>query len=69
MPKVRDLRPPELDTVYNEEVIHRIYIRHKETGLSVRGRGPNKYSLECKLIEKLSEKLDAHEKTQEVLGI
>lgn len=63
----RDIRPTEVDTFYSETVTHRIEIIHKKTGLSVKGKGPNKYALECKLIQKLSDKLDALDKTTEVL--
>jgi hypothetical protein len=63
----RDIRPTEVDTYYSERVTHRIEIVHKETGLKVAGTGPNKYALECKLINILADKLEAKEKIDEVL--
>lgn len=63
----RDIRPTDVDTYYTEKVTHRIEIVHKETGLKVKGTGVNKYALECALITKLGEKLNAKEKADEVL--
>ena len=63
----RDIRPTEVDTYYSERVTHKIEIVHKETGLKVAGTGPNKYALECKLINLLADKLEAREKLSEVL--
>jgi len=63
----RDIRPTDVDTYYGEQVTHTIEIIHKETKLRVKGKGPNKYALECKLISVLSDKLDALEVTNEVL--
>lgn len=64
---IRDIRPTDVDTHYTETVSHRIEIIHKGTKLKVVGTGPNKYALECALLTKLSEKLDAKDKSDEVL--
>ena len=63
----RDIRPTEVETDYSEKVTHTIHIKHKETGLSVKGKGPNKFALECQLLDKLREKLDAKDRTDEVM--
>lgn len=63
----RDIRPTDVNTYYSETVTHRIEIVHKGTKLRVVGTGPNKYALECALLTKLSDKLDAKEKSDEVL--
>ena len=67
MTSVRDIRPTDVDTYYSEKVTHRVEIVHKETKLKVVGTGPNKYALECALLTKLSDKLDANDNSDEVL--
>lgn len=64
---MRDIRPTDVDTYYSEKVTHRVEMVHKATKLKVVGTGPNKYAVECALLTKLSEKLDAKDKSDEVL--
>lgn len=63
----RDIRPTEVNTYYTERVTHKIEIVHKETKLRVAGTGPNKYALECKLLNLLGKKIDAKKIADEVL--
>jgi hypothetical protein len=54
---IPDIRPVELRTVHSEKTTHRLEITHKKTGIRVSGTGPNRYALECSLLELLSEKM------------
>lgn len=53
-----DFRPTELDVRCVEDVTYTMSIIHKGSGMKVAGHGPNKYQLECNLLDKLRERLE-----------
>ena len=52
-----DFRPTELDTKCREETEYHMSIRHRKSGITVAGSDKNKFVLECKLLEKLRERM------------
>lgn len=56
-----DFRPTELDTRCKEETRYHMSIRHKRSGIIVADSGDNKFALECKLLDKLRDKLREEE--------
>jgi len=52
-----DFRPNDLNTVHTSKTTHRVEITHKKTGVTVKGTGPNRYALECQLLEVLRTKM------------
>jgi len=64
-----DIRPTELDTVHTSTTTHRVEITHKKTGVRVAGTGPNRYALECQLLEVLRAKIVQFELDKQKEGI
>jgi len=56
-----DLRPTELDVKCKTETQYHMTIRHRQSGAIASGSGENKYALECKLLEKLRERMKEKE--------
>ena len=52
-----DFRPTELDMKCKEETTYHMSIRHRKTNVVASGTGENKYSLECRLLEKLRQRM------------
>lgn len=61
-----DFRPEELDTRHSSVTTHKMSITHIATGVRVSGSGPNKYALECALLERLREKLRDREQLEKI---
>ena len=56
-----DFRPTELVVRCKEEVTYTMSITHKKTRETAAGSGDNKFALECRLLDKLRERVEKND--------
>ena len=54
---ILDIRPTDVDLKCKEEIKYHMSIRHKKTGIMVAETGDNKFALECKLLERIRQRM------------